>query len=1039
MQDLPTVLSIIYFAAFAIYILFGFFALSLNHQSSTNRVFFILCLSLATWALGTSMTCSAPDATAAVFWHRVAALGCSILFALFLHFVLILTTRQKALNRIWLLLLLYAPSLLLAWIFALNGSMAVLQHDMHYSAFGWINSSALDAWDTAFNIYSAAYMIAGLALIWKWGKSAAEAGRDRKRQARILMASFAMAFVLGTATDVVLIAFIPGDLPEMGVVFSLIPVTAVASLIRRYGLLKHPHLSRITEEGKILSQANRVKIYTYIALAYFLGSFLNFVSSHFVYHAPVMPTLIFSAVLLFIGVCVYAVQRIGLSEERSDLISIALICLSIPLISLNFIEYASITVWAAPFIMVVMSIVFNRRRVIVLISVVIIGTQLLVWYLAPAATVQVEGSDHIARLGIFGIALWLAFFVNRIYINRLKENQAQIRFQQMITDISAGFVSISASNQDEKIAAMLKLSGEFFAADRCRIVQHAPEQDGVEYAYEWCREGVMAASGCPGPFDCEEGRWPLDRLMERSAVRIPNVDLLPETASREKALLLRQGVKSLIAVPISAEGCLLGGLVYETVGRTGNWQEDSPHLLRVLGNLLADALTRVAAEKEINYMAYHDPLTGLPNRILFNNRLETAISAAERTGRMVAVLLLDLDYFKAVNDTTGHEGGDELLRQVAGRLRAVMRQQDVVSRFGGDEFLLMLADIKNADDIEHITGTILSLFETPALIKGQEFYLTASVGIAIYPFDGLVPEVLVKNADLAMYSSKESGRNCYTMCSQIMKEDMARRIKLTNSLYRAIDRNELLLYYQPQVSVATGQIVGLEALLKWRHSELGIVSPDAFIPLAEQTGLINPIGQWVLTTACRQNRQWQESGLPGLRMAVNLSTEQFRNPRLVEDVKQALEESGLPARFLELEITESLAVRETGYAINVLSELKRLGVTIAIDDFGAEYSSLGRLKSLPVDRIKMDMQFIQGISDNEKDDAIARVIIQLARNLDLDIIAEGVETAGQLEFLASHGCDEVQGYYFYHPMPAEETEAILASRTGNGNIHPFIS
>ena len=316
-------------------------------------------------------------------------------------------------------------------------------------------------------------------------------------------------------------------------------------------------------------------------------------------------------------------------------------------------------------------------------------------------------------------------------------------------------------------------------------------------------------------------------------------------------------------------------------------------------------------------------------------------------------------------------------------------------------------------------------FSKSLTVNGQEFFITASAGIAVYPEDGEEADSLIKHADMAMYSSKGGGKNKYTLCSQVMKDDTMKKMQLTNSLYRAQGRNELVLYYQPQVDIATKKIIGMEALIRWKHPELGMIPPSVFIPIAEQTGLINPIGQWVLRTACRQNKLWQEKGLPPIRTAVNLSVEQFRSSNLAHIIKNTLEETGLQPELLELEITESIAIEETESIISILNELKMLGVTIAIDDFGTEYSSLSQFKELPIDRIKIAMPFVQGISVNTKDEAIVEVLIHLARSLGINVIAEGVETELQLAFLTQGKCDEFQGYYFYKPMPAEELEKIL--------------
>ena len=319
----------------------------------------------------------------------------------------------------------------------------------------------------------------------------------------------------------------------------------------------------------------------------------------------------------------------------------------------------------------------------------------------------------------------------------------------------------------------------------------------------------------------------------------------------------------------------------------------------------------------------------------------------------------------------------------------------------------------------------MEMFEYPFNVDGQELYMTGSAGVAVYPFDGADAETLTKNADIAMYMAKSRGKNQYALCTTDMKEEVKQNIKLSNYLYRVQERGELIIYYQPQIKLNTGKIIGLEALLRWNHPEMGMILPNTFIHLAEMNGTINSIGEWVLKTAIRQNKLWQDNGYPHLRMAVNLSVIQFNNPRFVNSVEHILQETGMKPEYLELEITESIATKEAGNIVDILNQLKQLGVSISIDDFGTEYSSLNRLKELPIDRIKIDMQFVQGIEGNEKDQAITKVIINLAKGLGLEVVAEGVETAPQLEFLNQRMCDEVQGYYYYKPMPAEEIEKLF--------------
>ena len=445
-----------------------------------------------------------------------------------------------------------------------------------------------------------------------------------------------------------------------------------------------------------------------------------------------------------------------------------------------------------------------------------------------------------------------------------------------------------------------------------------------------------------------------------------------------------------------------------------------------------DAL--IGEKEKIKHMAYHDSLTNLPNGVYFNDYLNRQIQNANRVGMQLAVLFIDLDGFKMINDTLGHAAGDELLVSVAWRLSAVLRKSDFVARIGGDEFIILINNTENANGIETIANKILKKLAEPFTVSGQECFISASIGVSQYPIDGSSAEELTKNADLAMYKAKDGGKSKFCFCSREMKDQIVENMVLSNQLWRALERNEFELYYQPQVNCYTSRIIGMEALIRWNHVERGMVLPSKFIGLAEQTGAINPIGEWVLKTAAVQCKKWQDAYMPSLRMAVNLSTKQLQNHDIVQHVSDILKETGMDPGTLELEVTESVFVKEVEFVINILNQLKELGVEIAIDDFGTEYASMNYLKHMPVNRIKIAMPFIQGLDVSEKDQAITKAIIILAKNMGMSVIAEGVETRSQHNFLMQKLCDETQGFYFYKPLPAHEIEQILKQQYAQQTI-----
>lgn len=452
---------------------------------------------------------------------------------------------------------------------------------------------------------------------------------------------------------------------------------------------------------------------------------------------------------------------------------------------------------------------------------------------------------------------------------------------------------------------------------------------------------------------------------------------------------------------------------------------------KLIRSYIFDVTERKQSEEMLHYQAFHDLLTDLPNRVMFDEYLSIALANAQKNQSLMAVMFLDLDCFKNINDSLGHSVGDQLLKSVGQRLVDCVRTGDTVARWGGDEFTILLPEIRNEDDTVKLARRILDILKQPFDISGHQLYIKISIGIAIYPRDGEDAETLVKNADAALYRTKEKGRNHYQFYSSTMTSQASLLLKLENLLHQALEKNEFSLHYQPQIKLKTGKITSMEALLRWHHPDLGQVPPSKFIPLAERTDLIVPIGEWVLQTACSQNQAWQALGFPSLPIAVNLSPRQFQQPNLVSMVTQILQETGLEPHCLELEITESTIMQNVNFARQALSELRKIGVHISMDDFGTGYSSLSYLKNFPFHTLKIDRSFVQGLQDNPKDTAIISAVIALGRSFNLRVVAEGVETLKQLELLQRLQCDEVQGYWFSRPLKVEDATQFLAEHYNN--------
>lgn len=435
---------------------------------------------------------------------------------------------------------------------------------------------------------------------------------------------------------------------------------------------------------------------------------------------------------------------------------------------------------------------------------------------------------------------------------------------------------------------------------------------------------------------------------------------------------------------------------------------------------------QIAHARQIEYLAFHDGLTGLPNRSFFTKLLHQSLASSRRSGKPLSLMFMDLDKFKTINDTLGHDAGDQLLQEVAKRIKGVLRQTDVVARLGGDEFVILLPDTGDEEQLAEASRKILNAVRSSYMLSGREIRTTISIGVSVYPEHGQDEDTLMKHADIAMYHAKEQGRNNVRFYSDDISTSSLERMALENSLRNALDNGELRLFYQAKRDLATGMITGMEALLRWQHPDLGLIAPMQFIRIAEETGLIIPIGRWVLETACRQSVAWRKQGL-SFCMAVNLSAVQFRDNSLLQDLETILQQTGMEPEQLELEITESMIMPDLAKAISVMQQMKQLGVRIAIDDFGTGYSSLSALKDFPIDTIKIDGSFIADIEGNKESQGVADAIIAMGRTLGLVIVAEGVESAAQVDYLKSRVCDQFQGFYLNVPMPPSQFEELLRS------------
>ncbi|AFA48192.1 EAL domain-containing protein [Acetobacterium woodii] len=1017
---IQNLISMMFYILFIIYAMFGTYSLALNKEARLNQVFTCLCCCFSIWGFTFALVNSAVTYEEALIWRRISVLGWGVAYSIMLHFFIILTESkwsQKEKQPI-LLLTLYGPSALIIFFFGLCGTTANEQIILLKTVTGWITVSSNNGLEKLFYLYYLSFSLISLIMLIQWYRNSTE--QNKKNQARYLLLAFCSSVFLGSFTDAIANNYLQTKLPSLAPVIIMISVATIYYIIKKYGLMLAPQNTNENAEGIILNTNGRTRLFRYVGMILVMGSGINF------FILLIRPNeRFFAAILCFslvaIGAFVTLIPYLIQSIKNQERLMTVLIVIIISVVMLFFADAPfSNIIWPGPIFFIILTTVFNNRKMFYITAILTILMGIFLWIKFPYYSTPIGISIYSLRLLLYIIGICLTAAIRKVYRERLEANAKLEAFQKLISELSTDFVTISVFDFDAKVEDLITRSGKFLNADRASIGMYANEWQ-VKYTHEWISEGAEGVKNIHSSIPHSSNI----QLLENKIVKISGVQPLFMIPRIKNIQIRKQGVYAQICIPIPGKNGVIGFIRFDRITRRKNWQIDDHEMLRLLANILADAIAKVETEKEISYLAYYDPLTGLPNRVLFYRYLEQAIELAKQRKNLLGVIFIDIDGFKEVNDTIGHDWGDYLINEIGRRLLGCIQKDNIVARFGGDEFLIMSPDVTGKGEMDKIAEQIMGVFDLPVMVNEQQFFITASGGVAIFPEDGETVNGLIKNADLAMYAAKNKGKGQYLFCSSEMKEMVMKKANLAQNLYQAIEKDELILYYQPQVEIISQEIIGFEALVRWNHPELGIVSPGIFIPIAEQTGLINSIGEWVMMTACAQNKAWQDQGFKPVQMAVNLSLEQFRSENVENIVKKCLHKTGLEPQYLELEITEGIAMKESQYVIECLHNLKKMGVAISIDDFGTEFSSLSRLKVLPVDRLKIDMQFIRGIGINTRDESIIAVMIHLAKRLGLKVIAEGVETGAQKNFLKNENCDEIQGYYYYKPMSSEAIEAEI--------------
>ena len=1029
-MQFPDIVSLFFLVACAIYLLYCLLGLSNKTRSAMYWLFLGLCLSMSVWAFSFSAGNVATDYESCLIWRRIGSIGWGTMFSFFIHYILLLT-ENRMLKKKWIYIILYLPAILNIFLYGIYTNTAVQSYNLVNTSYGWINISGNTALDWYYNIYYVSFSLIGIILLLRWGFKSKD--KIKQKEAILISVSYIFAIISGSLTEYIINYFFQAKVPQLASIIILLPLSVMLYFNRRHNFMRMETVSQETEANQILSERTKLKLYFYLAVTYGIAAFAIFGLQFYSRREQISDILPFSSTIFGMGFLLVIIQNLKIKQEYKHLLSNIIIVVSVPVMILKFTSTSAVYAWAVPVIMMLVSIALNQKKMLISIGGATFATLICLWVTTPVMNVKFSPIDHVARIIILVIIMWFVYYINHTYVDIINENREKVMLEKLINQVSNLFLNINETNIDEKMVESIRICGNHFKLENVHLVFLSTEME-PDKSYEWyASETDRINCGCTKEKleKLISEAYP-NKLDPQGSLFIADPKISVEDGSIVK-FLESMGMKSMIIKPLSEKNEIIGILCFGSFRRIMKWGEQQQQPVNLLTHMITDMWTKLEAEKKLYYQAKYDALTGLPNRMTFFEHLSRAISMAEQSDKLVGVIFFDIDEFKAVNDSMGHDSGDLLLSYIGNNLLKYCHSEDILARFGGDEFMLMVSEMDTVEDIRCTAEQIIYSIQKPIRVKDHEFRVSCSAGIAVYPYDGSDPDTLIKNADHAMYKSKENGKNQYMFCNEDMKEESRKRSRLTAELYGALERHELQLYYQPQVHAISKKIVGAEALLRWFHPELGIISPGLFIPLAEQTGLILPIGDWVLMTACMQCQTFHLRGLVDIRIAVNVSITQLRNPQFVGRVRQILEETQLEPSYLELEVTESVAVRDSYDIIQVLKNLKKLGVSISIDDFGTEYSSFSRLSTMPIECVKLDMYFARSINRSEKENKIIQGIIDLAHTIGLKVIAEGVETELQLDFLTDSGCDEIQGFFFYRPVPPDELEHILLQETISTN------
>ncbi len=1017
-----TIITVIYLVLSGIYNILGYYALLLNRKNITNRLFFILSHALSFWAFCFAMRNFTNSQSLSLFWTRISVFGWGTMFALIYHFITALRDAEKK-HSIWFYLLVYGSSAVNIVLFFFYPIFIGEPSYNIFTEWGWTVLTPPSFKEMYYNSYYAVFSVLTYIQLYKWYKES----RDSYSRSRIRIISLSLIFVavFGIPTEIIFNRLLVTGSVQTMVIWMALPLFAMYYTIQKYRFL---HQVYKVESNQVVDDQSRNKIFQIVGYLFIFSSYaillIYFLSNgNYVLKRQKM---IFSVVVYIIGATYLHVNYIFKTEKLRywflTLTGSAMIYFSVALYTAS----GAVTSWATYFVFIIISVVFEDYIYGLFMTMVLIAIQVYQWLQLPSYLGVLDWTDYAIRIAIILMTYFVVTFIGRLYYNKNNEIYSQMLIEETLTEATRIFINVSSETKDQKIDELLALCNKNLKYARAYLCTYLADDPFLLTHYCETEQPQRRLTALEAEQQCAliNSASIKKKLLEGQPVIIDNFKSAPLDENIIKQALDFRTIYSLQAFPTVMDNAVVGVLVFEN-SVPNKWDINHDYK-RILANLIIEAHKRIKYELKLQKSAYFDEVTGLYKKRRFVDIVSSVIEQGDTSSRH-AMLFIDIDNFKKFNDVFGHYLGDAVLVKMADIIRRNSRKEYIAARFGGDEFIVFLPDVADEAEVIAFVENIIEQAISSLEIDGHELRLSISIGVAKFPCDGTDIETMLKNADLAMYDSKRWGKGGYSICSPTVKNVAAENVSYTSQLAKALQNNQFRLVYQPQISVKTGKIVGAEALLRWHSKDFDVVSPLKFIPLLEHSGLINEVGAWVIEQAALQQSKMAKMGYSKLRISVNLSLVQFQNELLFKKLHELVHLKGIDPTMIELEITESMTINETNNLIEYLSRLKALGYRIAIDDFGIDFSSLQRLQISPIDRLKIDKSFINGIGVDDKKEKVALVIINMAKSLGMMTTAEGVHKREQVDFLMNTDCDEIQGFYYSQPLYPDEFEAFTKS------------